>query len=150
MRGRPCGSCRCRSSWVTFGLGTGATSVIARLLGAEQKKDADNAAKHAVLIALAVGGVFVAAALLWKREIMGLLGASGEVTGLAVQYFEIVAPGFIFTILNTTFRAIMTGEGNTITPISFQASGTVINGILDPVFIFWAGMGSPAPPGRRW
>ena len=94
-----------------------------------------------MLIALAIWGVFVAAALLWKREIMGLLGASGEVTGLAVQYFEIVAPGFIFTILNTTFRAIMTGEGNTITPISFQASGTVINGILDPVFIFWAGMG---------
>ena len=126
---------------ITFGLGTGATSVIARLLGAGLKKDADNAAKHAVLIALAIGGVVIAAALLWKREIMGLLGTSGEVTGLAVQYFEIVAPGFFFTILNTTFRAIMAGEGNTITPISFQASGTVINVLLDPLFIFWAGLG---------
>ena len=79
-----------------------------------------------------MGGVFVAAALLWKREIMGLLGTSGEVTGLAIEYFEIVAPGFIFTILNVTFRSIMTGEGNTVTPISFQAGGTLLNVILDP------------------
>jgi len=126
---------------ITFGLGTGATSVIARLLGAGRKEAADNAARHALLIGFGIGGVFVVAALLWKREIMGLLGTSGEVMDLAVQYFEIVAPGFIFTILNTSFRSIMAGEGNTITPIAFQASGTVLNIILDPVFIFWAGMG---------
>ena len=133
---------------ITFGLGTGATSVIARLLGAGNKKEADNAAEHAILIGLAVAVPIVALALLFKYELLTLLGTSGKVRELAVVYFEIIVPSFIFGILNVTFRSILTGEGNTLTPISIQASGTLLNIILDPVLIFWAEWGSPAPPGR--
>ena len=42
---------------VTFGLGTGATSVIARFLGAQDKLQAENAARHALLIGFAVAVV---------------------------------------------------------------------------------------------
>jgi len=126
---------------VTFGLGTGATSVIARFLGADDKLQADNAARHAILIGLAVAVLIVAGALLFKYEILTLLGTSGEVRELAVVYFEIIALSFVFGILNVSFRSIMTGEGNTRTPVMIQASGTVLNIILDPILIFWAKMG---------
>ena len=126
---------------ITFGLGTGATSVIARLLGAGNKKEADNAAEHAILIGLAVAVPIVALALLFKYELLTLLGTSGKVRELAVVYFEIIVPSFIFGILNVTFRSILTGEGNTLTPISIQASGTLLNIVLDPVLIFWAEWG---------
>ena len=35
----------------------------------------------------------------------------------------------------------MTGEGNTRTPVTFQAVGTLLNVVLDPVLIFSAGLG---------
>ena len=126
---------------VTFGLGTGATSVIARFLGADNKKQADNAARHAILIGLAVAIAIVAGALLFKHEILTVLGTSGHVRELAVIYFEIIALSFIFGLLNVSFRSIMTGEGNTRTPVMIQACGTVLNIILDPVLIFWAELG---------
>jgi putative MATE family efflux protein len=121
---------------ITFGLGTGATSVIARFIGADDKASADNAAEHAMLVGLGVGALIVAGALLFRAQIFDLLGAEGQVLQMAVDYFEIVILGFLFQILNVTFRAIMSGEGDTRTPLMLQGSGTILNIALDPLFIF--------------
>ena len=126
---------------ITFGLGAGATSVIAQFLGAKNKRDADNTAEHALLIGLIMGVLVPIIGLLFKRQIFSILGASVEIQELAIQYFQIIALGFIFTILNVQFRSIMTGEGDTRTPIYFLAGGTLLNMILDPILIFSAGLG---------
>jgi putative MATE family efflux protein len=126
---------------ITFGLGSGATSAVARFIGASDKASADNAAEHAILIGLSVGLVIVAAALAYKESILGLLGAEGDVLVLAIDYFEIISPGFLFTILNVTFRSILSGEGDTRTPLLLQGSGTILNIGLDPLFIFGLDMG---------
>lgn len=124
-----------------FGLGTGATAAIARYLGAEDKRAADNAAEHALLIGLGMGVLLVGGCLGFRYEIFRLLGTPEHILPMAVAYFQVIAGGFIITILNVTFRSIMTGEGDTRTPISFQAAGTFLNIGLDPVFIFWMGWG---------
>lgn len=126
---------------IIFGLGTGATAAIARYLGAEDKRAADNAAEHALLIGIAVGLLLVGGCLAFRYEIFELLGAPGHILPLAVAYFQVIAGGFIVTILNVTFRSIMTGEGDTRTPVTYQAVGTFLNIGLDPVFIFWLGWG---------
>jgi putative MATE family efflux protein len=126
---------------IAFGLGTGVTSVIARFIGAGNKESADNAAEHAMLVGLVLGALCVAAALLFRVQIFDLLGAEGEVLSLATQYFEIVVLSFLFQILNVTFRSIMSGEGDTTTPLALQGSGTILNIALDPIFIFSLDMG---------
>ena len=126
---------------ITFGLGSGATSVIARRLGADDKRGADNAAEHTLLIGVVTGVIIMLIAVLLKRPIFSLLGAPDHVAGPAIQYFQIIAMGFTFHILSVMFRAIMTGEGDTRTPIVFQIGGTVMNLVLDPILIFWAGLG---------
>jgi putative MATE family efflux protein len=126
---------------MTFGLGTGATSVIARFIGAGDKARAENAAEHSLLVGLGIGFVFVVGALSFKYPILGLLGASGAVLDLAVTYFEIVVPGFIFAILNVGFRSVMAGEGDARTPMALQGMGILLNIVLDPLLIFWAGLG---------
>jgi hypothetical protein len=128
---------------ITFGLGTGATAVIARFMGADDKKSADNAAEHAVLIGLGVGVLVVACSLVFKTQLFALLGAEDIVLSLAIQYFEIVVLGFLFQILSSTFRSIMSGEGDTRTPLMLIGSGTLINIALDPIFIFSLDMGVP-------
>lgn len=126
---------------IAFGMGTGVTSVIARFIGADDKESADNAAEHAMLVGTVFGVLCVACALLFRVQIFDLLGAEGEVLRLATQYFEIVVLGFLFQILNVTFRSIMSGEGDTRTPLALQGSGTLLNIALDPFFIFSLDMG---------
>ena len=126
---------------MVFGLGTGATSAIARSLGAGDRKAAEDAARQTMAMGLLFAAAVIAAALLFKGGIMTALGASGEVAALAVRYFEVAAPGFAFVVVNTCFRSIMTGEGNTKTPVLFQAGGTLLNIALDPLLIFTAGLG---------
>ena len=126
---------------ITFGLGTGATSVIARFIGSGDKSLADNAAEHSILIGLGIGLLIVIGALAFKYQILAHLGATDEVLDLAVDYFQVTVPGFIFWILNVGFRSVMAGEGDTRTPMTFQGVGVILNIILDPVLIFWAGLG---------
>ncbi len=126
---------------ITFGLGSGATSVIAQYLGAEDKRGADNAAEHALLIGVVMGVVVPAFGLFFDRHIFAVLGAPAHVTDLAVAYFRAIAMGFVFTILNVQFRAILAGEGDNRTANYLQAAGTVLNAVLDPLLMFGAGMG---------
>lgn len=126
---------------IAFGLGAGATSAVARHLGAGDRAGAGHAAEHAVLLALATGLVAAAAAVAFQVDLFGALGARGEPLGLATRYFGILAPGFVLVLLNGTFHAILAGEGDTRTPVALQGSGTLLNIGLDPVFIFAAGMG---------
>ena len=64
-----------------------------------------------------------------------------EVLEGSLIYFSIIAPSFVFSNLNVQFRPILTGEGDTRTPIAFQVGGTLLNVILDPLLIFTAGWG---------
>ena len=59
---------------ITFGLGAGATSAIARLLGAKDKVAADNAASHALLVGALIGLVIPALGLIFRRELSGRCG----------------------------------------------------------------------------
>ncbi len=126
---------------ITFGLGVGATSAIARLLGAKDKAGADNAASHALLVGALIGVLIPALGLLFKQQIFAALGVPVSVLTGALSYFNIIAPSFIFSNLNVQFRSLLTGEGDTRTPIVFQVGGTLLNLVLDPLLIFTAGWG---------
>ena len=126
---------------ITFGLGVGATSAIARLLGAKDKVGADNAASHALLVGALIGLFIPALGLIFSEEIFDALGVPPNVLLSALLYFNIIAPSFVFSNLNVQFRSILTGEGDTRTPITFQIGGTLLNLALDPLLIFTAGWG---------
>ncbi|MEA1986530.1 MAG: MATE family efflux transporter, partial [Candidatus Marinimicrobia bacterium] len=126
---------------ITFGLGTGVTSVIAQFLGKNDKKSANNVAEHSILIAIVLGIIIPIFSVFFADNIFLLLGAPPHILPLAVTYFKIIAIGFVFNILNIFFKSIMTGEGDTKTPMFFRTIGTVINLILDPVLIFGLKLG---------
>ena len=44
---------------ITFGLGSGVTTVIAQYIGAKDKKNADNAAEHTILLGLVIGLIII-------------------------------------------------------------------------------------------
>ncbi|MFQ6607473.1 MAG: MATE family efflux transporter [Fidelibacterota bacterium] len=126
---------------IVFGLGTGITAVIANFIGAEDKRGADNSAEHGVALGLILGFVVTVAGFIWGKDLLLLAGASDNTIGPAWDYFSIIIVGYMFMVLSVFFRSILTGEGNVRTPVMIQILGTVLNIILDPIFMFGLNMG---------
>lgn len=126
---------------IVFGLGSGVTSVIARHIGAKDKRLADSSAEHALALGVLISASFTAVAYLWGKELLSGLGVSSELMPLAWDYFSILASGYVFIVMTIFFRAILAGEGDMKTPMMIQGAGTLLNIALDPLFIFTFGLG---------
>lgn len=126
---------------IVFGLGSGVTAVVAQFIGSKDKRGADNSAEHAVVLGLVLGVIFTGAGLKWGKPVLSLLGAPPNVLPLAWDYFRIIATGYVFMVSSIFFRSILSGEGDMKTPVYIQGGGTVLNIILDPIFIFGLNMG---------
>ena len=122
---------------ITFGLGSGATTVIAQFIGAKDKKNADNAAEHTMLLGLIIGIIVILCGVYFGDRFIGAQGADPETLEVALDYFYIIAGGSIFMVLAIFFRSILSGEGDVIFPMKVLAFGTVLNIILDPIFIYY-------------
>ena len=66
-----------------------------------------------------------------------LQGMAPEVLDLAVQYFYVMGYGSIFLVFGIFLRAILIGEGESVAPVIALGTGTILNIILDPIFIYY-------------
>lgn len=126
---------------LSVGLGSGVTSLIARSIGAKDKKAADNCAEHALVLALAVSIVVTVLGLKWGQAALAALGVPIEIADLAWTYLRILVGGFVFMMFAIFFGAILSGEGDMKTPVAIGGSGTLLNIVLDPILIFGFDMG---------
>ena len=122
---------------ITFGLGSGATTVIAQYIGEKDKKNADNAAEHTMLLGLIIGIIVIICGFYFGDRFIGVQGADAETVKVALDYFYIIAGGSIFMVLAIFFRSILSGEGDVMFPMKVLGFGTVLNIILDPIFIHY-------------
>ena len=121
---------------LTMGLGTGVTASIARFIGQDNKKEADNSAEHAVFMAVLISLTLSSIGLLFGKTILALFGAEGEILSLGWEYLHVMCVGMPFMIFSGFFRSILAGEGDMKFPMMVAGLGTVLNIILDPIFIF--------------
>ena len=121
---------------LTMGLGTGVTASIARFIGQDNKKEADNSAEHAVFMAVIISLSLSSIGLMFGKTILALFGAEGEILSLGWEYLHVMCVGMPFMIFSGFFRSILAGEGDMKFPMMVAGLGTVLNIILDPIFIF--------------
>ena len=122
------------------GLGAGVASAVARHIGAQNRKEAENAAVHGILIGMAIAAVLTLPLVIFAEPIAALLGA-GEVTPIAAEYGRIIFAGAAFILFNTIAYAILRGEGDTKRTMYAMAASSILNVILDPLLIYGAGWG---------
>jgi len=121
---------------ITFGLGSGATAVIAKSIGENNKENADSAAEHTIFLGVLLSIIFITIGYLFGDNIISFQGATGEVAKHASDYFYIMLCGTFFMITSVFCRGILSGEGDNILPMKVLGLGTLINLILDPVLIY--------------
>ena len=121
---------------LTVGLGAGVTASIAQFIGKKDKKNADNCAEHTILLGIGITLTLSILGIFFGEELLVLLGASGEILDIAYTYLKVLLYGIGLVVFSLFFRAILAGEGETKLPMIIGLIGTLLNLILDPIFIF--------------
>ena len=122
---------------ITFGLGSGATTVIAQSIGEKEKAKADNAAEHIILLGIILSILFIGIGIFFGDLIIKYQASNDEVFYHASSYFYTMLYGVFFMVLSIFFRSILSGEGDNLLPMKVLGLGTLINLILDPPFIYF-------------
>ena len=126
---------------ISFGLGSGVTASIARFIGSDDKVNADNAAEHAIVMAFVISALLTSLGLLYGKQILVKIGCTPEVLPQAWEYLKVSCYGLSFGVFSGFFRSILAGEGDMKFPMILAGIGTVLNIILDPIFIFTLNFG---------
>jgi len=121
------------------GIGIGSNSVIARYIGANKKKEADNAAEHALLITIIVTILITILGVTFAEPLFKLMGAGEDILGMTTDYTKIIFGGSIFMFIAFIGNNILRAEGDSKTPMKVMMTATFLNIILDPIFIFGFG-----------
>ena len=124
---------------LSLGVGVGANSLIARLLGAGNEREANHAGAQAFVAALASALVMMVPLLLWTDPVLRLLGARPDILPLARAYYRVIvwfSPVIFYPMVaNNLIRA----EGNPLRSMAVMIVSALTNIALDPLFIYGAG-----------
>lgn len=121
--------------------GNGAASYISRLLGQNNKEQANKVASTALYSSLTVGAVIIIISVIFLKPILTLLGATESILPYAVTYAGIYIVSCIFNVFNVTMNNIVTSEGAAKTTMCALLMGAVLNIGLDPLFIYTFNLG---------
>lgn len=118
----------------------GASAIIARCIGEQNKEKASLAAGQSVLAALVTGIAIGIIAFLFREQILMISGAEKSVLKMALPYYNIVAVPSVFACLTLVLSACLRASKDTVTPLLVSAASNVLNIILDALFLH-LGMG---------
>ncbi len=117
-------------------LGTAATSLCSRLIGAGQEKQVRNLVLHMFLVVGLASVVLIPLGIFLLRPIIGGQNAPPEVMTEAVRYGRIIFWGTPFALIPMSINSLFRSEGDTIFPFKVMASALAFNVVVNPFFIF--------------
>lgn len=125
---------------VAVGTGVGLNSLISRRLGERRFEEANSAVTHGLLLALFTAVVFIILGLLFMKPFFKLFSDSPTVVQMGCDYTYIITIFCFGQLLHIASEKTLQATGKMVYPMIFQATGAIINIILDPIMIFgWFG-----------
>ena len=116
-------------------LGMGGSAVLSMALGAQNKKRAANASAFVTYASLMIGVVFTAVLLLFMDPILRIFGADAQTYEFAAGYTFHISYGAPFIIWSAAASFIVRAEGASKEAMIGSMIGTIVNIVLDPIFI---------------
>ena len=116
-------------------LGIGGCSVIAGAAGAGKTEDAKTYASLSCHGAGIFGLAVAIVMLTGTNPILRILGANEEIIPYAGIYMRLLAVGAPFMLLSTVFATLLRADGAIKEGLVGNMAGTVLNIVLDPIFI---------------
>lgn len=128
-------------SAVAMMLGNGGCTMIAKAFGAGEKEKAKTYSSLCLWTAIVLAIVFITLVLIFVNPLLVFLGAKGDVFTYAKRYMVPIVLGSPFMMVSTSVALLLRAEGSVMEGFVGNLIGTVVNLILDPVFILGLHMG---------
>lgn len=120
--------------------GMGGSALISRMLGEGRKDKVKKVSSFCFFGSMFMGIVLSCILLIFMPFILNLLGCSPETYDIAKDYLTYIAYGCIFVVVSNAFSNVVRGEGAAKPAMAGMMIGTVVNIVLDPVFILLLGL----------
>lgn len=122
--------------------GLGGASVISRLFGMKRQEDGKRLSVFCLDGCFIFGIIIAVLLLVFQKPILHLLGANGETMNAASSYYFWISLGAPVVILSLAPTNLLRTEGHANAAMIGSVTGSIVNMILDPIFIFSLGMGA--------
>lgn len=123
-------------------LGIGGSAAIGNALGTGNEKRAKNLSAFSAYASIIVGIIIMVLILIFQKPLLQLLGTSENTYDMARSYTIVIAIGTAFILFSNALGHVVRAEGAANVSMIGNMIGTVVNIILDPVFILAMGMGT--------
>lgn len=124
---------------VAIGLSMAATAVVARRVGEQDIKGANQAAVQVIFLGVAVSLVVSVIGIFYAKDILRLMGGEPDLIAEGYGYTQVLLGGNITIMLLFLINAIFRGAGDASIAMWTLVVSNGLNIILDPVFIFGLG-----------
>jgi len=121
---------------LAFGVGIGVNALLSKALGEKEYDQVNNYAMHGVFLSLCSYIVFVILGSLSVRAFYGVQTDDAQILDYGVQYLSTVCICSFGMYAQLIFERLLQSTGRTVCTMITQATGAIINIILDPIFIF--------------
>lgn len=128
---------------MAFGMliGLGATALISLKLGEQKKDEAENILGNGMILLVLIYSIISILGLLFIKPLLVLFGASESILPYAISYMRIILYGAVFQGIAFGMNNFIRAEGNPRIAMFTMLISAIINIILDPIFIFYFGLG---------
>ena len=121
---------------VAAGLGVGINAVLSRALGAKDQKSVDRAAASGLLLEALSAALFILGGATIVRIFFEAQTDIATIVESGVTYTRIIMLGCAGIFMQIFFERLLQSTGRTLLTMTSQATGAIINIILDPILIF--------------
>jgi putative MATE family efflux protein len=120
-------------------VGGGISSAMARALGADRRRDADDLVVHSIAVGVLFGIVFTGSLLLGGAWLYSTLGGRGASLAAALTYSNVIFSGAVLIWLFNSLANVIRGTGNMHVPAFVTCGGLLFVIPLSPCLIFGVG-----------
>jgi putative MATE family efflux protein len=123
---------------MAFGMlvGAGSAARISITLGENDKEKAEKILANAFILTFLISGTVIIISYIFMSDVLRLFGGTSKTISYAEDFMRIIIPGGIFSALSFGFNNIMRASGYPKKAMYTMIICAVINGVLDPIFIF--------------
>ncbi len=124
------------ASAIGLSLGIGGASYISRLLGAHKKDRAEQVVSLVFITGIILGVLSTIFNYIFMDKIFSIFATDQANMNMIKNYGTYIIYGYTFMILNMILNNILRSEGSVKYSMIAMISGSILNIILDPIFIF--------------
>lgn len=126
---------------VGLGFGIAASALVARAIGSGEHEKARLLCTNSLIFAGILSSILAVITWLLIPFMLTLLGAEGRAHELGTSYLQIIIPTMPAMTIGISSSAILRALGDAKRSMYVTLVGGIVNAVLDPILIFWVGLG---------